>query len=93
MATFGYARTDADNPQLSEAGVIRVYADAEMRELFTVLQPGDVVVVASLDRFMRDTDVLIDIAAAFDQRGVSTRALRCPGHRHTGPPWVTRTAS
>jgi DNA invertase Pin-like site-specific DNA recombinase len=93
MATFGYARNDADNPQLSEAGVKRVYADAEMRDLFTVLQPGDVVVVASLDRFMLDTDVLIDIAAALDQRGVSTRTLRCPGHRYAGPPWVRRTAS
>ena len=93
MATFGYARTNADNPHLSEAGVKRVYAEADVRELFTVLHPGDVVVVASLDRFMLDTDVLIDIAAALDQRGVSTRTLRCPGHRHSGPPWVKRTAS
>jgi DNA invertase Pin-like site-specific DNA recombinase len=93
MATFGYARTNADNPQLSEAGAQRVYADADMRDLFTVLHPGDVVVVASLDRFMLDADVLIDIAVALDQRGVSTRTLRCPGHRRSGPPWVTRSAS
>jgi hypothetical protein len=89
MPTFGYARSDADNPQLSEAGVKRVFADAD---LFTVLHPGDVVVVASLDRFMLDTDVLIDLAAALDQRGVSTRTLPCPGHRHSGPPWVARSA-
>jgi hypothetical protein len=92
MPTFGYARTDADNPQLSEAGVTRVYGDADMRDLFTVLHPGDVVVFASLDRFMLDTDVLNDIAAALDLRGVSIRTLPCPGHRHSGPPWVTRTA-
>ncbi|HEY9482063.1 MAG TPA: hypothetical protein VIR00_03815 [Micromonosporaceae bacterium] len=92
MPTFGYARTDADNPQLSEAGVKRVYADAEVRDLFTVVRPGDVVVTASLDRFMLDTDVLIDIAVALDQRGVSTRTLPCPGHRRSGPPWVTRSA-
>lgn len=93
MATFGFARTDADNPQLSVAGVTRVYADAEMRDLFAALHPGDVVVVASLDRFMLDTDVLIDIAAALDQRGVSTRTLQCRGHRQSGPPWVRRSAS
>jgi DNA invertase Pin-like site-specific DNA recombinase len=92
MRTFGYSRTDADNPQLSEAGVTRVYADTEMRGLFTAVRPGDVVVIASLDRFMLDTDVLIDIAAALDQRGVSTRTLPCPGHRRSGPPWVTRSA-
>lgn len=92
MPTFGYARTDAEKPQLSRAGVTRVYAVADVRDLFTVLHPGDVVVVASLDRFLLDTDVLIDIAATLDQRGVSTRTLPCPGHRHSGPPWVTRSA-
>lgn len=92
MPTFGYAHTDADEPQLSGAGVKRVYGDADVHDLFAVLHPGDVVVVASLDRFLLDTDVLIDIAAALDQRGVSTLTLRCPGHRHSGPPWVTRSA-
>ena len=93
MATFGYAHTDADKPQLNEAGVTRVYAEVDMRDLFTVVHPGDVVVVASLDRFILDTDVLIDIAAALDRRGVSTRTLPCPGHRRSGPPWVIRSAS
>lgn len=92
MPTFGYSRTDADKPQLSEAGITPVYADADMRDLFTAVRPGDVVVTVSLDRFVLDTDVLLDIAAALDQRGVSTRTLPCRGHRRSGPPWVTRSA-
>jgi DNA invertase Pin-like site-specific DNA recombinase len=90
-ALIGYARVPAtgQNPgrqirALSEAGCIRIFADRqpgttaarpELQACLDYLQPGDILVVASLDRLSRSLHELIPLVAGLHRRDLGFRSL------------------
>lgn len=88
---YGYARVssegqslDAQREALETAGAARVFAEtvsgaktrrAQLTRLLNVLEAGDVVLVARLDRLARSTRDLLNILAAITDKGAAFRSL------------------
>ena len=97
---YGYARvsTDAQDlanqvAQLKAAGCAKTYREKvsgatadrpELRKLLKALLPGDVVVVAAVDRLSRDTTDLLTLARDIQQAGAGLRSLAEPVLDTTG---------
>lgn len=91
-ALVGYARVSTRDQRLARqfaaleaAGCIRVFADKksgkdvgreELRRALDYLRPGDILVVASLDRLGRSLKDLITIVAGLRDRGIGFRSLK-----------------
>jgi len=90
-ALIGYARVSTRDQRLDRqlaalngAGCLRVFADKlsgrnvdrpELLACLDYLRPGDVLVVASLDRLGRSLDDLLTIVAGLRRRGIGFRSL------------------
>lgn len=91
---YGYARVstcgqslDAQLCQLKEAGCVRVYHEhqsgtttdrPQLKCLLRALQPGDLVIIAAVDRLSRDTTDLLVLARQMQQAGAGLRSLSEP---------------
>lgn len=98
---LGYARVSTDAQELihqrnllAAAGCARIYAEKvsgarrdrpELARLMDHLRPGDVVVVARLDRLARSTRDLLDIAERLQAAGAGLRSLAEPWADTTSP--------
>jgi DNA invertase Pin-like site-specific DNA recombinase len=92
MATIGYARvstthqiTDRQHDTLTAHGVDRIFEDkisgarfdrAGLKALLDYARPGDVVVVASLDRLGRSLSQVIATADDLHKRGIVLKSLK-----------------
>jgi len=99
-AIYGYARvsTDAQDlthqlAQLKTAGCAKIYREKisgataerpQLKKLIAALLPGDVVVIAAVDRLSRDTTDLLIIARDVQQAGAGLRSLAEPVLDTTG---------
>ena len=97
---YGYARvsTDAQDlanqlAQLSAAGCSKTYREKvsgataerpQLKRLLKALFPGDVVIVAAVDRLSRDTTDLLTLARDIQQAGAGLRSLAEPVLDTTG---------
>jgi len=97
---YGYARvsTDAQDlnhqvAQLQGAGCSKIYREKisgataerpQLKKLIGSLLPGDVVVIAAVDRLSRDTTDLLIIAREVQQAGAGLRSLAEPVLDTTG---------
>jgi len=97
---YGYARvsTDAQDlthqlAQLKAAGCAKIYREKisgvtaerpQLKKLIAALEPGDVVVIAAVDRLSRDTTDLLIIARDVQQAGAGLRSLAEPVLDTTG---------
>jgi DNA invertase Pin-like site-specific DNA recombinase len=97
---YGYARvsTDAQDlthqlAQLKAAGCAKIYREKisgataerpQLKKLTAALLPGDVVVIAAVDRLSRDTTDLLIIARDVQQAGAGLRSLAEPVLDTTG---------
>ena len=97
---YGYARVSTDAQdlthqvrQLEVAGCAKIYREKvsgataerpQLRKLLAVLSPGDVVVIAAVDRLSRDTTDLLVIAREVQQAGAGLRSLAEPVLDTTG---------
>jgi DNA invertase Pin-like site-specific DNA recombinase len=94
MAVLGYARVSATDQSfdgqvaaLKAAGAERVYAEkesgtktdrAQLAKLVKALQPGDVVLVAKIDRLARSTRDFLNTLAIIEERQAGFRSLAEP---------------
>src|SRR5262245_35033331 len=92
MAIYGYARVSTNGQDLSSqeaellaASCAKVFAEkvsgaktdrAELAKVIRKLEPGDVLVVTSLDRLARSTRDLLNIMATIGERDAGFRSLR-----------------
>src|SRR5215471_12252366 len=92
MATYGYARVSTNGQDLSSqeaelmaAGCAKVFKEkvsgaktdrAELAKVMRRLEPGDVLVVARLDRLARSTRDLLNVLATIGERGAGFRSLK-----------------
>ena len=97
---YGYARvsTDAQDlanqlDQLAAAGCAKTYREKvsgataerpQLKKLIAALLPGDVVIVAAVDRLSRDTTDLLTLARDIQQAGAGLRSLAEPVLDTTG---------
>ena len=97
---YGYARvsTDAQDlthqlAQLKAAGCAKIYREKisgataerpQLKKLLKVLTPGDVIIIAAVDRLSRDTTDLLIIARDVQQAGAGLRSLAEPVLDTTG---------
>ncbi len=97
---YGYARvsTDAQDlthqlAQLKAAGCAEIYREKisgataerpQLKKLLKVLTPGDVIIIAAVDRLSRDTTDLLIIARDVQQAGAGLRSLAEPVLDTTG---------
>jgi DNA invertase Pin-like site-specific DNA recombinase len=98
---IGYARVstdgqtlDAQQAELTAAGCTRIFAEKisgarsdrpQLGKLLKALKPGDVVIIAKLDRLARSTRDLLDIAHEIGEAGASIRVLDNPALDTTTP--------
>ena len=91
MASCGYARVSTDgqtlasqDAQLHAAGCAKVYSEKvrgarsdrpELAKILRRLEPGDVLMVARLDRLARSTRDLLNILHMLGERGIGFRSL------------------
>jgi DNA invertase Pin-like site-specific DNA recombinase len=94
MITFGYARVSTQDQDLSSqvealeaAGATKIYREKisgvradrpQLAKLMASLQPGDVVLVAKLDRLGRSTRELLDLIDRIGKAGAVFRSLGDP---------------
>ena len=94
MITFGYARVSTQDQDLSAqvealeaAGATKIYREKisgvradrpQLAKLMASLQPGDVVLVAKLDRLGRSTRELLDLIDRIGKAGAVFRSLGDP---------------
>ena len=94
MVTFGYARVSTQDQDLSAqvealeaAGATKIYREKisgvradrpQLAKLMASLQPGDVVLVAKLDRLGRSTRELLDLIDRIGKAGAVFRSLGDP---------------
>ena len=97
---YGYARvsTDAQDlanqlDQLKAAGCAKTYREKisgataerpQLKKLIASLLPGDVVIVAAVDRLSRDTTDLLTLARDIQRAGAGLRSLAEPVLDTTG---------
>jgi DNA invertase Pin-like site-specific DNA recombinase len=97
---YGYARvsTDAQDlanqlAQLKAAGCSTIFREKisgatadrpQLRKLLAALGPGDVVIVAAVDRLSRDTTDLLNLARDIQRAGAGLRSLAEPVLDTTG---------
>lgn len=78
---YGYVRPEAYQPierqtdQLRAALVDRLVTEGDAADLLQQLQPGDTLVVVSLDRLAPSLPKVADVLAAADVRGIKVRSL------------------
>lgn len=91
---IGYARVSTTGQnlatqvqQLQEAGCERIYQEKrtgldrlrpQLEKMLGQIEPGDTLVIASLDRLARSTYDLFDITAKLGEKGALFRSLREP---------------
>ena len=94
MIAFGYARVSTQDQDLSAqvealeaAGATKIYREkisgvradrSQLAKLMASLQPGDVVLVAKLDRLGRSTRELLDLIDRIGKVGAAFRSLGDP---------------
>ena len=94
MIAFGYARVSTQDQDLSAqvealeaAGATKIYREKisgvradrpQLAKLMASLQPGDVVLVAKLDRLGRSTRELLDLIERIGKAGATFRSLGDP---------------
>jgi DNA invertase Pin-like site-specific DNA recombinase len=94
MIAFGYARVSTQDQDLSAqvealeaAGATKIYREkisgvradrSQLAKLMASLQPGDVVLVAKLDRLGRSTRELLDLIDRIGKAGAVFRSLGDP---------------
>jgi DNA invertase Pin-like site-specific DNA recombinase len=99
MTTIGYARVSTQDQDLSGqlaalkgAGASTVFKEKvsgvkadrpQLAKLMKTLQPGDVVIVAKLDRLGRSTRELLNLLHQIDEAGAAFTAVR---HDHFARP-------
>src|SRR5262249_1163096 len=92
MTTYGYARVSTNGQDLGSqevelmaAGCAKVFKEkvsgaktdrAELAKVMRRLEPGDVLVVARLDRLARSTRDLLNVLATIGERGAGFRSLK-----------------
>jgi DNA invertase Pin-like site-specific DNA recombinase len=92
MTAYGYARVStngqdlaAQEAELMAAGCAKVFKEkvsgaktdrAELAKVMRRLEPGDVLVVARLDRLARSTRDLLNVLATIGERGAGFRSLK-----------------
>lgn len=91
---YGYARVstcgqclDAQLGQLKEAGCGRIYREhqsgatanrPQLKRMLKVLRPGDLVIIAAVDRLLRDTTDLLVLARQMQHVGAGLKSLAEP---------------
>ncbi|MCR6732602.1 MAG: recombinase family protein [Afipia sp.] len=91
---YGYARVstcgqslDVQLGQLKDAGCIHIYREhksgatadrPQLKRMLRVLKPGDLVVIAAVDRLSRDTTDLLLLARQMQQAGAGLKSLAEP---------------
>ncbi len=97
---YGYARVSTDTQdlanqldQLKAAGCVKTYREKvsgatverpQLKRLLKALLPGDVVIVAAVDRLSRDTTDLLTLARDIQRAGAGLRSLAEPVLDTTG---------
>src|SRR5262245_26732585 len=92
MTVYGYARVSTNGQDLTAQEAELIAADAakvfkekvsgaktdraELAKVIRKLEPGDVLVVTSLDRLARSTRDLLNVLATIGERGAGFRSLK-----------------
>ena len=98
--SYGYARVSTDAQdlanqlnQLKAVGCVKTYREKisgataerpQLKKLISALLPGDVVIVAAVDRLSRDTTDLLTLARDIQRAGAGLRSLAEPVLDTTG---------